>query len=256
MKHTLKRMGALMMAGIMACAAQAQESGMETFRTWAMTPPMGWNSWDCYYSSANEKIVMDNARYMADNGLDKYGWEYVVLDIRWYANHPSLGGGWYNQRGDQDCVLDEYGRYVPSPSRFPSCMVDGVNRGFKAMADSIHAMGLKFGIHIMRGLPKYILEKPSKYKLKGSENTPWSSVYKSTNPECGWLADNLNTLNLRLNACTHKGTDAILLGIGLSHLQRMATLLCQLCDVKLYRCSTRCGRADNLIIHKHLIRGG
>ena len=134
-KNMLGRMFAPLLVGILAITANAQESNIETFRTWAMTPPMGWNSWDCYYSSANEKIVMDNARYMADNGLDKYGWEYVVLDIRWYANHPSLGGGWYNQRGDQDCVLDEYGRYVPSPSRFPSCMVDGVNKGFKAMAD-------------------------------------------------------------------------------------------------------------------------
>ena len=84
----------------MPFAASAQESDIETFRTWAMTPPMGWNSWDCYYSSANEKIVMDNAQYIVDNNLDDYGWEYVVLDIRWYADHPSLGGGWYNQRGD------------------------------------------------------------------------------------------------------------------------------------------------------------
>lgn len=194
-KNKLGRMFAPLLVGILAITANAQESNIETFRTWAMTPPMGWNSWDCYYSSANEKIVMDNARYIADNGLDKYGWEYVVLDIRWYANHPSLGGGWYNQRGDQDCVLDEYGRYVPSPSRFPSCMVDGVNKGFKAMADSIHAMGLKFGIHIMRGLPKYILNNPSAYKLKGSESTPWNQVYKSTTPECTWLQDNLTIRN-------------------------------------------------------------
>ena len=179
----------------MPLAASAQDADIETFRTWAMTPPMGWNSWDCYYSSANEKIVMDNAQYIVDNNLDEYGWEYVVLDIRWYADHPSLGGGWYNQRGDQSCRLDEYGRYVPSPSRFPSCMVDGVNLGFKAMADSIHRMGLKFGIHIMRGLPKYILDNPSAYKLKGSEGTPWNRVYKSTTPECTWLQDNLTIQN-------------------------------------------------------------
>lgn len=180
---------------IMFLAANAQDSDIATFRTWAMTPPMGWNSWDCYYSSANEKIVMDNAKYIADNNLDDYGWEYVVLDIRWYAKHPSLGGGWYNQRGDQECLLDEYGRYIPPVERFPSCMADGKNIGFKAMADSIHAMGLKFGIHIMRGLPKYILDNPSKYKLKGSEETPWSSVYKSKTPECTWLADNLTIRN-------------------------------------------------------------
>lgn len=194
-KNTLKRIVAPVLVALMTLTANAQESSIETFRTWAPTPPMGWNSWDCYYSSANEKVVMDNARYIAEKGLDEYGWEYVVLDIRWYANHPSLGGGNYNQRGNQDCVLDEYGRYLPSPSRFPSCMVDGVNQGFKAMADSIHRMGLKFGIHIMRGLPKYILNTPSAYKLKGSESTPWSQVYTNTTPECTWLKDNLTIQN-------------------------------------------------------------
>lgn len=195
MRNILKSLLALVMVCGAALVVNAQDDSMEAFRTWAPTPPMGWNSWDCYYSSANEKIVMDNARYIADNNLDDYGWEYVVLDIRWYAKHPSLGGGWYNQRGDQECQLDEYGRYIPPASRFPSCMKNGVNIGFKAMADSIHAMGLKFGIHIMRGLPKYILDNPSAYKLKGSEATPWSQVYKSTTPECTWLQDNLTIRN-------------------------------------------------------------
>jgi hypothetical protein len=107
--------------------AQETQEEMAAFRTWALTPPMGWNSWDCYYSSVTEKEVMQNAQYLVDNDLVKYGWEYVVVDIRWYCNHPSLGGGNYNQRGDQDYVLDEYGRYLPSPTRFPSCMVDGKN---------------------------------------------------------------------------------------------------------------------------------
>lgn len=171
--------------------AQQQDKSMSEFRTWALTPPMGWNSWDCYFSSVNEDIVMQNARYLVDNDLVRYGWEYVVVDIRWYAKHPSLGGGNYNVRGDQECQLDEYGRYVPAPNRFPSCMKGGRNIGFKAMADSIHNMGLKFGIHIMRGLPKYILDNPSVYKLKGSPSTPWSSVYSDTIPTCGWLDDNL-----------------------------------------------------------------
>ena len=193
--HPMRHLVAAALMAATALTATAQEGSIETFRTWAPTPPMGWNSWDCFYSSANEKNVLDNARYIADNNLDDYGWEYVVLDIRWYANHPSLGGGNYNQRGSQDCVLDEYGRYLPSPTRFPSCMQDGVNRGLKAMADSIHAMGLKFGIHIMRGLPKYILDNPTAYRLKGSEDTPWSEVYKSTTPECTWLKDNLTIQN-------------------------------------------------------------
>lgn len=177
---------------------QTGQDSVATFRTWAMTPPMGWNSWDCYYSSVNEQLTMQNAHCLIDQDLLKYGWEYVVVDIRWYANHPSCGGGWYNQKNNGwagDCVLDEYGRYLPSPTRFPSCMVNGKNEGFKAMADSLHKMGLKFGIHIMRGLPKYIVTNEKNFKLKGSETTPWDSVYASTTPACTWLKDNLTIRN-------------------------------------------------------------
>ena len=170
----------------------AQEE-MATFRTWAMTPPMGWNSWDCYYSSVTEKEVLQNAQYLVDNDLVRHGWEYVVVDIRWYCEHPSLGGGNYNQRGDQGYVIDEYGRYLPSPTRFPSCMVNGKNEGFKALADKIHKMGLKFGIHIMRGVPKSVVG--SSYKLKGSEQTAWSQVYNGTTSPCTWLKDNLLVRN-------------------------------------------------------------
>lgn len=182
------------MATSLSVAAQTTaENDMATFRTWAMTPPMGWNSWDCYYSSVTEKEVLQNAQYLVDNDLVRHGWEYVVIDIRWYCDHPSLGGGNYNQRGDQGYVLDEYGRYLPSPSRFPSCMVNGKNEGFKALAQKIHEMGLKFGIHIMRGVPKDVVG--SSYKLKGSEETPWSQVYNGTTSPCTWLKDNLLVQN-------------------------------------------------------------
>lgn len=177
----------------MARLSSVPSDDVATFRTWAMTPPMGWNSWDCYYSSVTEKKVMQNACYLVDNDLVRHGWEYVVVDIRWYCDHPSLGGGNYNQRGDQGYVLDAYGRYLPSPRRFPSCMKDGINIGFKALADSIHNMGLKFGIHIMRGVPKAVVG--SNYQLKGSEQTPWSQVYNGTTSPCTWLKDNLLVRN-------------------------------------------------------------
>jgi len=178
-------------------AAQAQ-SGSEdnevaTFRTWALTPPMGWNSWDCYYSSVTEKEVLQNAQYLVDNDLVRHGWQYVVIDIRWYCNHPSLGGGNYNQKGSQDYVLDEYGRYLPSPVRFPSCMQDGRNVGFKPLADKLHQMGLKLGIHLMRGVPKLVVN--SNYRLKGSEDTRWTQVYSNSMPACSWLKDNLTVRN-------------------------------------------------------------
>lgn len=192
MKHSLLRVASILLLAIAPLTIHAQED-VATFRTWALTPPMGWNSWDCYYSSVTEKEVLQNAQYLVDNDLVRHGWEYVVVDIRWYCNHPSLGGGNYNQSGTQDYVLDEYGRYLPSPTRFPSCMVDGHNQGFKVLADKIHAMGLKFGIHIMRGVPKNVVG--SNYKLKGSEQTPWTEVYEGTTSPCTWLKDNLLVRN-------------------------------------------------------------
>jgi hypothetical protein len=177
-------------------AALAQNGQEPDFRRWALTPPRGWNSWDCYYSSVNEQITMQNAAYMKEHLLD-YGWEYVVVDIRWYCNHPSLGAGTYNQKGTQDYVLDEYGRYLPSPIRFPSAMVNGKNQGFKAMADAIHAMGMKFGIHIMRGVPTTVVQNPTKYSLKGADCSTdakkrniWAQVCNGTSSPCTWLKDN------------------------------------------------------------------
>lgn len=194
MKNAL--FGLMMGALCLSQPAVAQDGTEAEFRHWAPTPPRGWNSWDCYYSSVTEKEVMQNARYQRDNLLD-YGWEYVVVDIRWYCNHPSLGGGWYNQKGSQDYVLDEYGRYLPSPTRFPSALVDGVNKGFKALADSIHAMGMKFGIHIMRGVPTAVAQNPAAYTLMGSAGSTdaerreaWAKVYNGTTSPCTWLADN------------------------------------------------------------------
>ena len=191
----VKRLGAVALACTLALGETRAQDDVATFRTWAMTPPMGWNSWDCYFSSVTEKEVMQNAQYLVDHDLVRHGWEYVVIDIRWYCNHPSLGGGWYNQEGTQDYVLDEYGRYLPSPRRFPSCMVNGKNEGFKALADKLHAMGLKLGIHLMRGVPKVVVG--SNYKLKGSEQTSWAQVYNGTQSPCGWLGDNLLVRNNR-----------------------------------------------------------
>ena len=157
------------------------------FRSWAPDPPMGWNSWDCYYSSVNEQQVLQNAHYLVDNDLVKYGWKYVVVDIRWYCNHPSLGGGNYNQRGTQGYVLDDYGRYLPSPTRFPSAMQNGVNKGFTALADSLHRMGLKLGIHIMRGIPKIAVNQ--KTPVKGTDGITADQVYNEDRL-CRWLHDN------------------------------------------------------------------
>ena len=78
------------------------------FRTWASTPPMGWNSWDCYGSTVTEDEVKANADYMASK-LKSSGWEYIVVDIRWFVENDKAGG--YNEK-NPIYVMDEYGRYA------------------------------------------------------------------------------------------------------------------------------------------------
>ncbi len=152
----------------------------EEFKQWAQTPPMGWNSWDCYGPTVEEHEVKANADYMADR-LKSYGWEYIVVDIRWFVENDKAGG--YNQV-DPRYVLDEYGRYQPAVNRFPSSK-DG--KGFKELADYVHQKGLKFGIHIMRGIPKIAVE--NKLLIKGTDGITADQIYSPEN-QCKWLLDN------------------------------------------------------------------
>jgi alpha-galactosidase len=168
----------------------AQDSGPDDFHKWALTPPMGWNSWDCFGPSVVEEEVKANAAYMANN-LKEYGWEYVVVDIRWYVDNQTTGH--YNAYSDSEFILDEYGRYLPSPTRFPSS-IDG--QGFKPLADYVHGLGLKFGIHIMRGVPKEAVN--NKLPIKGTSFTA-DQIY-STALECTWLKDNWTIVKNREGA--------------------------------------------------------
>ena len=110
------------------------------------TPPKGWNSWDVYGASVTESEVKENAAYMAENLLS-HGWEYVVVDIQWYE--PTADSSHYHAFAE--LKMDEYGRLLPAENRFPSA-VNGV--GFKKLSEYVHSLGLKFGIHIMRGIPR------------------------------------------------------------------------------------------------------
>ena len=117
----------------------------------APTPPRGFNTWDCYGAAVNEEQLLNNARYMRDN-LKEYGFEYVVCDIQWYE--PTASSYAYNVFAE--LCFDEYSRVIPAENRFPSS-ANGV--GFRKIADEIHAMGLKFGIHIMRGIPRHAVHR-------------------------------------------------------------------------------------------------
>ena len=118
--------------------------------TFAPTPPMGWNSYDYYNTEVNETQVRANAEYMASH-LKEFGWEYIVIDIEWYAVGAGSQSALYQYIPFGDVMMDNYSRLIPDPARFPSS-ADG--KGFGPLADYIHSLGLKFGIHIMRGIPR------------------------------------------------------------------------------------------------------
>lgn len=114
------------------------------------TPPMGWNSYDYYDTTVTEAQVKTNAAFLAEH-LKAFGWEYVVVDIQWYANDAGTKRAEHQYIPFGDHEMDAWGRFQPSPSRFPSS-ADG--SGFRKLADYVHGLGLKFGIHIMRGIPR------------------------------------------------------------------------------------------------------
>ena len=176
----MRRLKTLCIAMLAAVALSAQTGTEQAFKTWAQTPPMGWNSWDCFGPTVVEAEVKQNADYMAEH-LAAYGWEYVVVDIRWFVENDKAGG--YNQT-NPIYVYDEYGRYTPALNRFPSA-ANGV--GFKALADYVHNKGLKFGIHLMRGLPKVAAEK--KLPVKGTDGITCDMICNNDSA-CTWLRDN------------------------------------------------------------------
>lgn len=113
-------------------------------------PPMGWNSYDYYDTTVNETQVRQNAAFMAEH-LKEYGWEYIVVDIEWYAHKAGSMREQFQYIPFSRLEMDEYSRLLPDPERFPSS-ADG--KGFGPLADYVHSLGLKFGIHIMRGIPR------------------------------------------------------------------------------------------------------
>lgn len=93
----------------------------QKFTGLALTPPMGWNSWNKFGCDVNEDLIKSTADAMVESGMKDAGYQYVVIDDCWHGQRDSLGF------------------IQPDPERFPS--------GMKALADYIHAKGLKFGIY-------------------------------------------------------------------------------------------------------------
>lgn len=122
----------------------------------ALTPPMGWNSFDSFGSSVTESEFLANVDVLATR-LRPHGWEYAVVDFCW--SHPNPGPCHNPHQGPGFSPMlqtDRWGRLVPAEARFPSSR-GGV--GFKQIADEVHARGLKFGLHVMRGIPRQVVEE-------------------------------------------------------------------------------------------------
>jgi hypothetical protein len=141
------------------------------------TPPMGWNSWDSYGTTVTEAQVKANADAMARD-LKSHGWHYIVVDIQWYE--PNAQG--HDYAPGATLAMDEYGRLLPAVNRFPS---SANGQGFKTLADYVHSKGLKFGIHIMRGIPRQAVEQ--NLPIKGTPHHAADVADKDNH--CRWNPD-------------------------------------------------------------------
>jgi alpha-galactosidase len=167
----LKSLLALSIPPVALNSARAQPASAVTV---AATPPMGWNSWDSYGLTITEAQFRANVKIEADS-LKSFGWDYAVIDEGWFFFNPE-------DRDKPDTLhyaIDSNGRYVPVPARFPSvgsapgqtatAPTTGTetpklsatiqSTTFKPLADYVHSQGLKFGIHIVRGIPRASVER-------------------------------------------------------------------------------------------------
>lgn len=147
------------------------------FHDWAKTPPMGWNSWDCFGTTVTEEQTKQNADYMGEKLL-KHGWKLITVDIQWYE--PNATG--HDYKPGAPLTMDGFGRLLPATNKFPSATGES---GFKPLADYVHSKGLVFGIHLMRGIPRQAVEK--NLPIKGTAFT--ARDIANTKDTCPWNPD-------------------------------------------------------------------
>ncbi|KAL3726404.1 hypothetical protein ACJRO7_031317 [Eucalyptus globulus] len=110
----------------------------------ASTPPRGWNSYNSFSWIISEEEFLQNAEILSQK-LYAQGYEYAVVDYLWYRR--KVPGAGADSLGFD--VIDEWGRMIPDPDRWPS---SSGGKGFTEVANKVHSAGLKFGIHVMRGI--------------------------------------------------------------------------------------------------------
>ncbi len=161
--------------GLVVVMILASQCGAQTVL--APTPPMGWNSWDAYGLTIDETQFKANVDVLAKR-LKPAGYQYAVIDEGWYLLNP--------QKAKEETFeyrMDANGRYEPALNRFASAKGTA---GFKAVSDSVHARGLKFGIHIIRGIPKKAVEKNTPV----ADSAFHAADVADTSDTCSWNPDN------------------------------------------------------------------
>ena len=148
------------------------------FHGWAPTPPMGWNSWDCFGAGVNEEQTLANADYMEKN-LKSHGWNIITIDIQWYE--PLAHTTEYRKGAAME--MDANGRLLPAPNRFA---MTKESRSFKPMADALHSKGLKFGLHLLRGVPRQAVDRDNSQIL--GTNFHAADIADKIN-HCRWNGD-------------------------------------------------------------------
>ena len=209
----------------------------------AVTPPMGWNSYDYYDTAVNEEQVKANADFMAKY-LKPYGWEYIVVDIEWYSNDAGSRRQEYQYIPFGDDAMDEWGRLQPSPNRFPSS-ADG--SGFTNLASYVHDLGLKFGIHIMRGIPRKAAQDHC--KVKGTEFV--ASDVADPSSICGWNPDMYGVRNTEGGQAYYDSIISMYADWGVDFIK------CDdICDSWLYPGDHFNGWFETEMIHKAIMKTG
>lgn len=170
-KHLLRL--AVCLAAALLCPVLLAAHPPKTAAPLAATPPLGWNSWDSYGLSITADEWKHNVDWFHEH-LQPAGWQYVVVDEGWYLAHPENAAG----KGDQGYTMDANGRYAPATERFPD--------GIAGLASYAHTLGLSFGIHIIRGIPKEAVTKNDPI----ADSTLHAADAADTTDTCRWNPDN------------------------------------------------------------------
>jgi alpha-galactosidase len=163
--------------GLVASGVVASATDAPTFYAWAGKPVMGWNSWDCFATTVTEAQTRAQADVMAEK-LASHGYDVLTVDIQWYE--PNATG--FDYRKDAKLELDEWGRLIPAVNKFPSA---AAGKGFRPLADYVHGKGLKFGLHLMRGIPRQAVA--AKTPVKGTNVT--AADIADVASTCRWNGD-------------------------------------------------------------------